>query len=82
MPATQTTPAAILAAFTLGFTTRKPGRGNSFEARAQRAGATQRKITADHDRAMTAWLSMEVFYANSAGACLAEKAASAVVLAC
>ena len=77
MPGTQP-PATVLAAFTLGFTTRKPGRGDSFEARAQRAGATQRKMTSDHDRAMTAWLSLEVFYANSASHSVAASAVDAV----
>lgn len=80
MPATQPAPAALLSAFTLGFTTRRPGSGDSFEARAQRAGATQRKMTSDLERATRNWLSLETFWASSASACLAEKADRAVVL--
>ena len=77
---TESTPAALIAAFALGFTTRKGARGDSFEAKAQRAGATQRKMTSDLNRATTAWLSLEVFWAGSVSHCVAEKAGSTVVL--
>lgn len=80
MPAANTTPAELIAAFALGFTTRKTARGDAPLAKAQRAGATARKMTSDLNRATTNWLSLEVYYASSAGACLAEKGAQAVVL--
>ena len=80
MPATNIAAADLIAAFALGFTTRKTKRGDAPLAKAQRAGATARKMTSDLPRATQNWLSLEVYYANSAGACLAEKAAQAVVL--
>jgi len=80
MPAEYTTAADLIAAFALGFTTRQTKRGDAPLAKAQRAGAAARKMTSDLPRATQNWLSLEVYYANSAGACLAEKAAQAVVL--
>lgn len=79
MPA-DTTATELLAAFALGFNTRKTARGDAPVAKAQRAGATARKMGSDLERATANWLSLEVFYANSASASVAIKAASATVL--
>ena len=79
MPA-ETTPADLLAAFALGFNTRKSARGDAPLAKAQRAGTTARKMTSNLDRAITNWLALEIYYANSASASIAVKAAQATVL--
>ena len=82
MPATNTTTTAadLLSAFELGFNTRKGVRGESFVARAQRAGVASRKMTSDLAAATTNWLAMETYWAGSISASVVAKSTSATVI--